>query len=242
MLVLNRRPGESIIIEPDIRATVLSVGDGRAWIGFHAPGILPDLRLTATVVSPEEARLEIGPLVSLEFGGDGVHMQSAPPSHPAAEMQAGISLCRGVGQRIDIDDGLWLEVGSLPKGNPSIAFGGLDVGEPFTIAIIRPAGSYVRIGVEAPGRRVYREELWETVRESALDADAAPAEEQKTDDVEVSVGAGMQVPVEGDAQLPMPAPAQGDRKSDRAPDLDGVAPVDLGTVTTAPTPAEPVAG
>ncbi|AWM41679.1 hypothetical protein GobsT_72370 [Gemmata obscuriglobus] len=37
MLVLTRRPGESIIIAGDIKLTVVSVGPGRVKIGIEAP-------------------------------------------------------------------------------------------------------------------------------------------------------------------------------------------------------------
>lgn len=177
MLVLNRRSGESIIIEPDVRAMVLSIEEGRVWFQLHGLGTVSDLRLSATVVSVAEARLEIGPLVSVDFDAAGVRLRSAPTSHPAAAMQAGLSISRRVGERVEIDDEVWIEIGTLPKGNPSVAFGGVGVGEPFTLAVIRPSGSYVRIGVDAPNRRVYREELWDAVRMTKQDAGAeVPAE------------------------------------------------------------------
>lgn len=244
MLVLNRRPGETIIIEPDIRVTVLSIGDGRVWLGLHAPGTVPDLRLSATVMSPTEARLEIGPLLALEIDGAGVHMTSAPASHPAAAMQAGLSLTRREGERLEIDGGLWVLVGTLPKGNPSITFGGPSIGEELTIAVIRPAGNYVRIGVDAPNRRIYREELWETVRAAAL-AGAG-------DEAESGAGAGG-AGEDGDG-LPV-EPGAG--TIDTSPELDSAAldPLTLDPGVLAPaatvaasaepvaaTPAEPVAG
>lgn len=37
MLVLTRRPGESIIIAGDIKITVVSVGPGRVKLGIEAP-------------------------------------------------------------------------------------------------------------------------------------------------------------------------------------------------------------
>lgn len=37
MLVLTRRPGESIVIAGDIKLTVVSVGPGRVKIGIEAP-------------------------------------------------------------------------------------------------------------------------------------------------------------------------------------------------------------
>jgi sRNA-binding carbon storage regulator CsrA len=164
MLVLNRRPGESIVIEPDLRVTVLSVSDRRVWIGIRAESSFPELRVSATAVSAHEARLEIVPLSSVRFDGDRVRITTAAEGESASAVHAGLAVDRRPGERVEIGDDLWVAVSSISKGNPSITFGGGAIGDEFSITLIRPAGSYVRLGVDAPNRRVYREELWEVVR------------------------------------------------------------------------------
>ena len=171
MLVLNRRPGESVIIEPDVHVTVLSVADRRVRISFAAPN-LPTLFVSAAVTSASDARLEIGPLSEVSFEAGRVRIEvwaHASPAHGAQhDAQAGadpdtqpaLAINRAVGERVDVGDDVWVGVASVSKGNPCIAFGGTAVGEEVRITLIRPAGSYVRLGVEAPNRRVYREELW----------------------------------------------------------------------------------
>ncbi len=164
MLVLNRRPGESIIIEPDLRMTVLSLADRRVWIGLSAPGAFPELRVSATVVSPGEARLEIVPTSSIVFEEGRVRVTTAPEGAPATAVRAGLAVDRKPGESVEVGDDLWVAVASISKGNPSLTFGGKTIGDAFSVTLIRPAGSYVRLGVDAPNRRVYREELWEVVQ------------------------------------------------------------------------------
>lgn len=165
MLVLNRRPGETIVIEPDLRVTVLSVTDRRVWIGLRSSAF-PELRVSASVVSPGEARLEIVPMSSVIFDGDRVRIVAGADGDLATTARAGIAVDRKPGERVEIGDDLWVALAAISKGNPSVTFGGSSIGEPFSITLIRPAGSYVRLGVDAPDRRVYREELWDVVQAS----------------------------------------------------------------------------
>ncbi len=166
MLVLNRRPGESIVIEPDLRVTVLSVTDRRVWVGISSASAFRELRVSATVLSPSEARLEIVPMSSVVFDGEQVRISTGAEGDAAETLHAGLAVDRQPGQRVDVGDELWVAVSSISKGNPTITFGGGVIGEEFSITLIRPAGSYVRLGVDAPNRRVYREELWDAVQAS----------------------------------------------------------------------------
>ncbi len=165
MLVLNRRPGESIVIEPDLRVTVVSVAERRVWIELRSPS-LPSLRVSATVVSADEARLEIVPMAGVAFDGGRIRLKPATALDVASVVRAGLALDRKPGERVEVGDDLFVALESISKGNPAVAFGGAAIGEPFRITLIRPAGSYVRLGVDAPSRRVYREELWDVVRAS----------------------------------------------------------------------------
>jgi sRNA-binding carbon storage regulator CsrA len=163
MLVLNRRPGESIVIEPDVRVTVLSVADRRVWIGLRSSGF-PDVHLSATVVSPTRARLEVGPISTVELEGDRVRVLVGSDGEPGALARAGLAVDRQTGERVEVGDDLWIGVTALVKGNPTLSFGGKAIGDDFELTLIGPTGSYVRLGVDAPDRRVYREELWEAVK------------------------------------------------------------------------------
>ncbi len=161
MLVLNRRPGESIVIEHGIQLTVLSVTDRKVWLGIEAPGVDPAVRVSATAISEDVARLEIGAPRSVSMEGDRISVQVGGEGHPAIGAQATFSVNRTVGQSLDVGDGLQVGVGSVAKGNPCITLESPSIGSGLRITLIRPAGSYVRIGVEAPERRVYRKELWD---------------------------------------------------------------------------------
>jgi sRNA-binding carbon storage regulator CsrA len=173
MLVLNRRPGESIVIEPDLRVTVLSVTDRRVWIGLRADGASRTLRVSATVVSSSEARLEIVPMSAVRFAGDRVRVTMATEQDAAVAARAGLAIDRHPGERVEVGDDVWVALASISKGNPTITFGGSAIGDELSITLIRPAGSYVRLGVDAPHRRVYREELWDAVQASGATGDAA---------------------------------------------------------------------
>lgn len=179
MLVLNRRPGESIVIEPDLRVTVLSVANHKVWIGFDAAGSGHGVNLCASPATSSDARLELAPVRAVEFVGDGVRVSVGEGDHPSVRACSTLAVQRALGQRVEVGDALWVAVGAMSKGNATLRFGGDAVGDELGITLIRPAGSYVRVGVEAPGRRVYRQELWEVVqRGSGTRPAASPAPQE----------------------------------------------------------------
>lgn len=192
MLVLNRRPGESIVIEHGVQVSVLSVTDRKVWLCIEAPGVDPPVRVSATAVSDTEARIEIGAPVSMTLEEGHVRVDVAQPGHPAMHAQATVGLNRRIGETVAVGDALRVGLGSLAKGNPSLTIEGPNIADGLRITLIRPVGNYVRIGVEAPDRRVYRKELWEDVMaanraaagEGDLSAllDAAPPHGPDTDE------------------------------------------------------------
>ncbi|HVC13845.1 MAG TPA: carbon storage regulator [Acidimicrobiales bacterium] len=189
MLVLNRRPGETIVIEPDLRVTVLSVADRRVWIGLRSSAF-PELRVSATAVSTTEARLEIVPISSVEFDGTRVRVTTAGDGDAAMAAHAGLALDRRPGERVEVGDGLWVAIASISKGNPAVTLGGQAIGEAVSITLIRPAGNYVRLGVDAPNRRVYREELWDVVQAVAPVPADPPVHATVSQDVPAGSAAG----------------------------------------------------
>ena len=54
MLVLSRKPGESIVINSNIEVTVISIGKGRVKIGISAPDDLRILRSELKKHAPDE--------------------------------------------------------------------------------------------------------------------------------------------------------------------------------------------
>lgn len=163
MLVLNRRPGESIVIEHGVQVSVLSVSDRKVWLCIEAPGVDPPVRVSASAVSDTEARIEIGAPVSISLEDGLARVEVARPGHPAIHAQATVGLNRRIGESVAVGDTLRVGLGSLAKGNPSLTIEGPTIADGLRITLIRPVGSYVRIGVEAPDRRVYRKELWDDV-------------------------------------------------------------------------------
>lgn len=175
MLVLNRRAGESIVIEDGIQLSVLSVTDRKVWLCIEAPGVDPPVRVSASAVSETEARFEIGAPISVAIDDKEARVEVARGGHPSIQAQATIGFNRRVGESVVVGDGLRVGLASLTKGNPSLTLEGPDMADGLTITLIRPVGRYVRIGVDAPDRRVYRKELWDDVmaanKAAAGDAD-----------------------------------------------------------------------
>lgn len=163
MLVLNRRPGESIIIEPGVIVTVLSVAERRVWIRVDAPEMAP-LRISAVLGAPTEARLEVGPLAGVSFDDGGVSVTVGHPSHAAAALGATLALNCRPGEGVTVAGGARVGIASVAKGNPCVALSGTAIGGELRLTLIRPAGNYVRLGVDAPDRRVFRRELWDSVQ------------------------------------------------------------------------------
>jgi len=162
MLVLNRRPGESIAVEGGIHLTVLSVADHHVDLEVTAPGVDHPVRLSSAAISDEAARLEVGPPTSVHFGADGVGIAVAGAEDPSAAVGAMLSLVRRLGESVTINDGLTVTVSAISKGNPCLEMDGPGIGFAVTVTVLRTMGSYVRIGIDAPAdRRVFRKELWE---------------------------------------------------------------------------------
>ncbi len=61
MLILNRKPGESIIIDDKIEVTILEVQDGRVKLGIEAPKSISILRkeVYEEVVEANRESLEV---------------------------------------------------------------------------------------------------------------------------------------------------------------------------------------
>lgn len=61
MLILNRKPGESIIIDDKIEVTILEVQDGRVKLGIEAPKSISILRkeVYEEVVEANRKSLEV---------------------------------------------------------------------------------------------------------------------------------------------------------------------------------------
>ena len=84
MLILQRKPGESLVIGEDISITVVSVEGGRVRLAISAPQDIPILRselVDATAANRDSAAGETAPSELLNlFGGSSGHSHQTPPS------------------------------------------------------------------------------------------------------------------------------------------------------------------
>ncbi|EOS65172.1 carbon storage regulator [Oscillibacter sp. 1-3] len=84
MLILQRKPGESLVIGEDISITVVSVDGGRVRLAISAPQDVPILRselVDATAANRDSAAGETAPVELLDlFGGSPEHSRQTPPA------------------------------------------------------------------------------------------------------------------------------------------------------------------
>lgn len=84
MLILQRKPGESLVIGEDISITVVSVDSGRVRLAISAPQDVPILRselLDATAANQDSVAGETAPAELLGlFGSSQEHSHQTPPS------------------------------------------------------------------------------------------------------------------------------------------------------------------
>ncbi len=93
MLVLSRKLNEAIVIDGDIRVTVLGVSGGKVRLGIEAPGSLPVLR--AELVDAAAALVYPAPLAAQRVGNASrqpLSRPSAPRKTARASAFASISL------------------------------------------------------------------------------------------------------------------------------------------------------
>ena len=79
MLILQRKPGESLVIGEDISITVVSVEGGRVRLAISAPQDVPILRselLDATAANRDSAAAELLGLL----GSNPEHSHQTPPA------------------------------------------------------------------------------------------------------------------------------------------------------------------
>lgn len=84
MLILQRKPGESLVIGEDISITVVSVDGGRVRLAISAPQDVPILRselIDATAANRDSAAGETAPAELLDlFVSHPEHSHQVPPS------------------------------------------------------------------------------------------------------------------------------------------------------------------
>lgn len=84
MLILQRKPGESLVIGEDISITVVSVDGGRVRLAISAPRDVPILRselVDATAANRDSVAGETAPVELLDlFGGNPEHSRQNSPA------------------------------------------------------------------------------------------------------------------------------------------------------------------
>ena len=84
MLILQRKPGESLVIGEDISITVVSVEGGRVRLAITAPQDVPILRselVAAAAANKDSAVEETTPAELLGLLGGGPKRPKSPPEN-----------------------------------------------------------------------------------------------------------------------------------------------------------------
>ena len=84
MLILQRKPGESLVIGEDISITVVSVEGGRVRLAITAPQDVPILRselVAAAAANKDSAVEETTPAELLGLLGGGPERPKSPPEN-----------------------------------------------------------------------------------------------------------------------------------------------------------------
>jgi sRNA-binding carbon storage regulator CsrA len=163
VLVLNRRPGESIYVEGGIDIAVLRSTHQAVWLRIAGETISPAVLLGATALSAEELCLEVGAPLRAWVDDHEVRVEVASRGQLSVERHATFSFYCRPGQVAKVGEGLELGVAPTERGHPCVTLGGKAIGVQLRLALIRLARSCVRLGIDAPGLRVYRRELWEAL-------------------------------------------------------------------------------
>jgi sRNA-binding carbon storage regulator CsrA len=197
VLVLNRRRGESIYVEEDIDICVLRSTHQAVWLRIAGERIAPPLLLGATALSSEEVRLEIGAPLRAHVDGHEVRIEVASPGQLSVAAHATLSFHCRPGHVAKVGGDLEVGVGPTEHGHPSLTLGGRVIGTHLRLALIRLSTSCVRLGIDAPGRRVYRKELWDAL----VATNTASADASGVDFDGAGAGSGVMCPRDDDAPL-----------------------------------------
>lgn len=166
MLVLRRRPGESIVFDGGMRICVAGLEGQRAWLEIAAPGL--DVPVTVAVLEGDSDHARIGVRSPRAVAHDGesgdVHVEIAPPDDTTLLVR------RSVGERLVVGD-LELAVAASGSERAELRINCTALSGPVVLSAFPASGGEVKLGIDAPREvRVLREEVWRELEAANTDA------------------------------------------------------------------------
>lgn len=166
MLVLRRRPTESILFDGGLKMTLAALQEHRAWLSFAAPCLPQAVTLAALQVGAHAACLGIrgprtvgdeAPVLEVDTGGgDGIVLL----------------VNRGVGEKVAFP-GMTVTVQGVEAERAVLRLALEVLPGPVDVSIFSVTGAEAKIGIEAPREvRVFREEVWQELEAANTGAGA----------------------------------------------------------------------
>ena len=166
MLVLRRRPTESILFDGGLKMTLAGLQEHRAWLTFAAPCLAEPVTLAALGVAGGEACVGIrGPRT---VGDGGRTLEVAAGGSDAAVLLVN----RGVGDQL-VFSGMTVTLQAVEADRAVLRLSLEILPGPVDVSIFSVTGAEAKIGIEAPREvRVFREEVWQELEAANADAGA----------------------------------------------------------------------
>lgn len=166
MLVLRRRPTESILFDGGLKMTLAALQEHRAWLGFAAPCLAEPVTLAALQVAPGGACIGIrGPRT---VGSDGAALEVRTGGAEAAVLLVN----RQIGERL-VFEGMTVTLQAVEADRAVLRLSLEVVPGPVDVSIFAVTGAEAKIGIEAPREvRVFREEVWQELEAANTGAGA----------------------------------------------------------------------
>jgi sRNA-binding carbon storage regulator CsrA len=154
MLVLRRRPCESIVFDGGLRIKVNALQDQRAWLAISAPELRTEIVLATIATTPDHACIAVRGPSAIAREADGALALDVQDDDLV------LLVNRALGEAISFP-GLRVSVAAIETDRAVLALELAAVSGRLTISAFPATGGEVKIGIEAPREvRVFREEVW----------------------------------------------------------------------------------
>lgn len=164
MLVLRRRPFESILFDGGLKLTLAALQEHRAWLSFSAPGLEREIVLAALGVSNDGAC--IGVRAPRSIGEDGPTLEIVT----GGSDQVVVLVNRKLGEQLRFP-GMSVSLQAVEGDRAVLALELASVGGTIGVSIFSVTGAEAKIGIEAPREvRVFREEVWQELEAANTEA------------------------------------------------------------------------
>ena len=154
MLVLRRRPLESILFDGGLKVTLAGVVDQRAWLSLSAPCLSAEVVLSPVQSTASSVCLALRGPRALTEEQDGLHLELG------GSADAVVLVNRSIGDVLHTS-GLTLSLKAIEAGRAVLRLELACITGEIGVSIFSVTGSEAKIGIEAPREvRVLRDEVW----------------------------------------------------------------------------------